>query len=73
MQAILEMCLPCADRKSGCFGTRGKLLLAQGIRFERGLKESTVAYRTMDEHTDSTTIYPLENGALMCPKMRDHF
>ena len=51
MQAILEMYLPmCTIVKQVVFGNSNVKHLAQGIRFERGLQESTVAYRTMDEH-----------------------
>lgn len=39
------------NRKTGGFWElERKAPLAQGIRFERDLSESTVAYRTMDEH-----------------------
>ena len=39
------------NRKTGGFWElERKAPLAQGIRFERGLSESTVAYRTIDEH-----------------------
>ena len=38
------------NRKTGGLELERTAPLAQGIRFERGLTESTVAYRTMDEH-----------------------